>query len=331
MSNQIHARVLWVDEENDPVGFINLARRYDIIVYRYGSWEEARDILDRRFDAFSAVVLDGNSVIMQGDKPNSDFLYQVVRELETIYAQHEESLPWYVLSSGSAPDFAQTLRRIAMGNRDTMTDTWGPLFYHKNADEDVLCKTICRMVSMRKENKIAQMYRPVFETLKRYFDSQSCNTMLEILMALHYPETKRDFDPVLYYTQLRRILEQLFRAANRLHIIPDNVLGENNKVNLSNSSLYLAGRDVYLGKGCNARYGEPGESFFPSVISQLVKSILVVANKNSHTTELNNQEAGVIRDYYDTMRSNNLLFGYTWHLCDVIAWFGDNAERNFKK
>lgn len=319
-------RVLWVDEDDDRWEFIETARRFDLIVHQCRSWEEAKELLSLHFSAFSAVVLDGRCPVAPGEEPNEDFLYQAVRELQSLFAEHEESLPWYVFSSGTAPDFDNTLRRIAMGSRQEKVAIWGDLFYRKGEDLDALCQALRRSAGNRKQNRVGRMYKEMFGVLKRYFDSQSANTMLEILVALHYPEESRDFDPVLYYTQLRRILEHLFRSANKLGILPDEVLGANDKVNLSNSSLFLSGREVNLGGGRMVRYGRPGESFFPPVVAQIVKSVLVVANKNSHTTELDHQEASVIRDYYNSLHSNNLFFGYALQLCDVITWYGDAVE-----
>lgn len=326
-------KVLWVDEERNSVNFVEMARARGLVVYQYSSWEEAREVLDRRFEAFSAVVLDGNCVVNAGEKASPDFLYQAVREMEAVFASHEESLPWYVLSSGSAPDFENTIRRVGMGERERMAEFWGPMFFRKPADGSEeglmeLCGAIQRVASKRKPNRVGHLYRGVFETLKVYFDPQACNTMLDILVALHYPEENRNFDAVLYYTQLRRILEYLFRACNKLGVLPDEVLGQDDKVNLANSSLYLAGREVSLGRK-TVRFGKPGQAVFPPVISQIVKSVLVVANKNSHSTELSSQEVAVIREYNNVVHSNNFLFGYALHLCDVILWFG-NFARNYR-
>ncbi|MBQ2508324.1 MAG: hypothetical protein II532_00960 [Bacteroidales bacterium] len=320
-------RVLWVDEEDDQWSFVDTARRYNLIVHQYRTWAEAREALDMHFSAFSAIVLDGRGVIRNTEEPNPDFLYQAVRELQNLFSVHEEFLPWYVLSSGTAPDFENTLRRVSMGSREEHTPFWGDLYYHKGDDLSKMCETMRRAAANRKPNKVGRIYKDVFDVMKRYFESQSVNTMLDILVALHYPEDHRDFDPLLYYTQLRRILEHLFRAANKLGILPDEVLGNNDKVNLSNSSLFLSGREVNIGDGRIVRYGRIGESFFPQVQAQIVKSILVVANKNSHTTELNRQEVSVMRDYYNSIHSNNLLFGYALQLCDVIVWFGHAVER----
>ncbi len=312
-------QVLWVENDNDTLQFKPTGLRYELSIHQYRSWEKARVALDTRFDNYSAIVLDGNGVVDEGEEPNADFLYQVVRELEALFAQHEEQIPWYVLSSGTAPDFEKTLQRIAMGARTDLEPLWGRLYFRKGVDLEDLCLTIRHAATQKKENKIEHLYHEEFATLRALFPPDARQTMMDILLALHFPEENRKFDPVLYYTQLRRILEHLFRAANRAGLLPDEVLGSQDKVNLSNSSLYLSGREVYDGSSHCRCEGDP---VFPPVMAQLVKSILVVANKNSHTTELDNQGRNAIEAYNKMIHSNNLLFGYTLHLCDVIAWFG---------
>lgn len=327
MSNRNRYRVLWVDEEPDPFNFIATGQRFELDIQQYRSWDKAKVLLENRFENISAIVLDGRCVINSGEVPDPDFLYQVVREMESLFAQHEASIPWYVLSSGDAPDFEKTLQRIAKGNRESMEEEWGRMYYRKGCDLQELCKAIRHAVSYRKDNKVRMLYRDVFRTMDSYFTPDAKQTMLDILKALHFPEESRNFDPVLYYTQLRRILEHLFRAMNRLGVLPDAVMGSSDKVNLANSSLYLAGREVNIGQGRPIRYGRPGQYVFPPVVAQIVKSILVVANKNSHTVELDTLGRTVIQDYYNSLHSNNFLFGYALHLCDVIIWFGRYAQR----
>lgn len=328
MSNKRNRyRILWVDEEPDRMDFIATGQRYDLDIQQFRSWDKAKVLLENRFDSIAAIVLDGRCVVNSGEEPNPDFLYQVVREMESIFAQHEEPIPWYVLSSGDAPEFEKTLQRIAMGQRELMEDDWGRMYHRKDSDLQSLCLAIRHAVTKRKDHKVRTLYNDVFRTMDAYFTPDVTQTMLDILKALHFPEENRNFDAVLYYTQLRRILEHLFRAMNRLGVLPDEVMGNSDKVNLANSSLYLAGREVNLGQGRIVRFGRTGQYVFPPVISQIVKSILVVANKNSHTVELDNQGRTVIQDYYNSLHSNNFLFGYTLHLCDVLIWFGRYAKK----
>ncbi len=323
--------ILWIDEEPDNIGFIDQCNRMDIDVFKYNSWDRAKTTLENRFDSFSAIVLDAYCVLNAGEPADPNFLYQVVRELSVIFAQHEESLPWYVLSSGTMPDFDKTMIRIGMGEREEMEKEWGRLYYRKSSDIEDLCRSIRHAVTLKKDNKVRSLYHDVFDIMDKYFPPDAKQTMMNILTALHFPEENRNFDAVLYYTQLRRILEHLFRALNKIGILPDAVMGPSDRINLANSSLYLAGRDVYIGQGKNLRYGRPGQYVFPPVISQLVKSILYVANKNSHTVELDAQGRTIIQDYYNSLHSNNMLFGYALHLCDVIIWFGRNAYRLEKR
>lgn len=318
-------RVIWVDEEEDTMKFAEMGRRYDLEIQQFRSWDRARAALMSRFDSVSALVLDGRCVVNEGEAADADFLYQVVREMAAIFAHKEELIPWYVLSSGSAPDFESTLRRIGKGVREQMEPEWGRMYYRKWGEMQELCQTIRHATGYKKDNKIRTMYREVFAVLNRHFPPDSRQTMLDILKALHFPEEKRNFDAVLYYTQLRRILEHLFRAANRIGVLPDEVMGSADKVNLANSSLYMAGRDVNIGNR-TVRYKKPGSYIFPPITAQIVKSLLYVANKNSHTVELDKQGKAVITEYYKTMHSNNFLFGFTMHLCDVLIWFGDYAQ-----
>ena len=319
-------RVLWVDDDIDASEIISTGQQYELDIQQYRNWERARTALDNRFDTYSAIILGGECAINAGEAPSTDFLYLAVREMEALFAQHEDEIPWFILSSGNQPDFELTVRRVGMGARAAKESEWGRLYYRKGSDLTDLCIAIKHAAANRKDIKIRAMYRDVFNTMNVYFPPDSRRTMLDILRALHFPEDNRKFDPVLYYTQLRRILEHLFRAANRIGVLPDEVMGERDKVNLSNSSLYLAGREVYLGQGRPIRFGQPGESVFPPITAQIVKILLVVANKNSHTVELDNLSKTTINDYYNSLQSNNLLFGYALHLCDVITWFGKYAQ-----
>ncbi|MBP5749850.1 MAG: hypothetical protein J6X24_03585, partial [Firmicutes bacterium] len=74
--------------------------------------------------------------------------------MEAIFVQHEETLPWYVLSSGSAPDFDKTLQRIGMGLRETMEPDWGRMYYRKDCDIHELCQSIRHAVAHKKDNKV---------------------------------------------------------------------------------------------------------------------------------------------------------------------------------
>lgn len=318
-------RVLWVDEEIDSQ-FVDMAARYGLEVVQYTSWERGRDALCQDGAGWDAVILDGRSVLMEGEEPSSDFLYQAVSEMKESMAAKGLAIPWYVMSSGSAEDFDKTLSRIELGERKRQRDRWGRMAYGKTAEErDQLLTAICKAAAQSVESKIRFMYADVFETLGQYFDQRATEVMLTILTALHFPEEDRKFSPVAYYTQLRRILEYLFRAANRLGLLPDELL-HGDKVNLTNSSCYLDGQIVKADDHTTLKLKGFDARIFPPIIAGIVKKIINVANKETHTTDITQEEESILRDYYVQVGAGHMLFGYALQLCDVITWFGYYAK-----
>ena len=325
MNDMNQYRVLWVDEEIDG-GFVRLAESYGLEVLQYTSWERGKAAFVAQASAWDAVILDGNCVIEEGGPVSGDFLYQAASELKEAMAQKGVSVPWYVMSSGSAEDFAKTLSRIELGDRKRQADRWGRMAYGKSEGErEQLLLAICRAVSHSHENKIRFMYGEVFESLDLYFDRRAAQVMLTILEALHYPEENRKFDPVAYYTQLRRILEYLFRAANKLGLLPDELL-HGDKVNLTNSSCYLDGQIVKGDNHATMKLKGYEARVFPPIIAGIVKKIINVANKETHTTDITQEEQDILSGYYSEVGSHYMLFGYALQVCDVVTWFGNYAK-----
>lgn len=318
-------QVLWVDEEKD-YRFVNMAKRYGIEVVQRTSWERGRDELIDRSQHWDAVILDGNCVLMEGEACNPDFLYQAVTEMKEILARRGMTIPWYVMSSGSAEDFDKTLERIELGDRKRQEDHWGRMYFGKSMEErEQLLLTICKSAAQSVKNRIRWMYGTVFDTLEEYFDERAEDVMMTILTVLHYPEENRKFDPVVYYTQMRRILEYLFRAAHKLGLIPDELM-VGDKVNLTNSSCYLDGQVVKVAGQKKLKLRGKDARIFPPIIAGIVKKIINVANKHTHTADVTSEEGEVLREYYREVGSSNMLFGYALQLCDVLSWFGNYAR-----
>ena len=317
--------VLWVDEERDE-RFVNFAKRYGIEMVQCTSWERGRDKLNDDARYWDAVVLDGNCVLMEGEKKSSDFLYQAVTEMKEVMASKGLTVPWYVMSSGSADDFERTLERIELGDRKRQEEYWGRMAYGKSDEErDELLLAICKSASQSVKNRIRRMYGTVFDTLDKYFDERAEDVMMTILTVLHYPEENRNFDSVVYYTQMRRILEYLFRASYKLGLLPDELMA-GDKVNLTNSSCYMDGQIVKVANQKRVKLRGRNVSIFPPIIAGIVKKIINVANKQTHTADVTSEEGEVLREYAKLVGSSNMLFGYALQLCDVLTWFGNYAN-----
>ena len=198
--------------------------------------------------------------------------------------------------------------------------------YGKSDEErDELLLAICKSASQSVKNRIRRMYGTVFDTLDKYFDERAEDVMMTILTVLHYPEENRNFDSVVYYTQMRRILEYLFRASYKLGLLPDELMA-GDKVNLTNSSCYMDGQIVKVANQKRVKLRGRNVSIFPPIIAGIVKKIINVANKQTHTADVTSEEGEVLREYAKLVGSSNMLFGYALQLCDVLTWFGNYAN-----
>ena len=93
-------------------------------------------------------------------------------------------------------------------------------------------------------------------------------------------------------------------------------------MNLTYSSLYLKGDTVKLsGKELDVegtiRWGNENDYVFPDNVANIVRGILVYANVDSHTYEIEDTP------YLIDGSSRDLFFGYVLQLCYVIKWYGE--------
>ena len=140
-----------------------------------------------------------------------------------------------------------------------------------------------------------------------------------MLSELYYPEENLNF--VYEGNPLRKVIEYLFRTANKYGLLPDELVNDKDIVVLQWSSLYLAGKNVKYKDDVKIRYGEEGCKVFNDEISSMVKNILTFTNIDSHTSEDN--------PYVIEETKKELFFGYALQLCHVIKWFGEYIGMSF--
>jgi len=337
MRDKVFYKVLLVDD-NDALGasLQPQAERYSLDLQQRECWEDAKQVLSNKnsFLEWDAIILDANCVDKKGNPPDLHFLTPALNDLNSLFVTHGTSIPWYVLTAGGKEEFDFVMEDIRRISRD---ETWGNMLYFKhepaddNGKDDVirLFENIQRAAPLRTRNKIKHQYSALFEVMKScQFEPESEDIMISILSALHFPEENKGFDPVLYYNRLRQMVEYLFRAANKIGLLPDYFI-EGGKVNLQGSSLYLDDKPFTPSKDStilSIRYGEEGERVFHKNIASIVKNVLSVTSHHSHTIEIDKEDEKELLAYYLETRSPNLLFGYALQLCEVIIWFGNYAK-----
>lgn len=315
MSDKVDYKVLLVDD--DEKFSVSLQHRadtyYGLDLFLCKCWEEAQKELSNKnkFLEWDAIILDANCIYKKNESADMGFLPLALGELRELFGLYGSSIPWYVLTAGAGEkvdkkDFNSTMTTIMRYPRDD--ESWGERRFFKNdIDEDKLCQTIIEVAPKRTRNKVKHQYRDVFDAMENFLSSDDENVMIEILTALHFPETRKDFDADKEYSRLRTILENVFRHANRIGLLPDDFINNDGRPNLHEASRYMAGEEP---KYIQFRYGEEKEYIFPPIIATTVKNFIAATSAGTHLTD----------------HQANLLFGYALQLCDVIVWFCDYAK-----
>lgn len=343
MSDKVFYKVLLVDD-NKALGtsLQPQAEQYCLDLQQCECWEDSKRVLSNKNDflEWDAIILDARCVDRKGSPADLHFLQCALRDINVFCERYNSKIPWYVLTAGGKEDFEFVMEDVRRIPRDEKE--WGKMLYFKDKpcdengkdDIDYLFENIQKAAPLRTRNKIKHQYSALFEVMKScQFEPESEDIMISVLSALHFPEENKGFDPVLYYNRLRQMVEYLFRAANKIGLLPDYFI-EGGKVNLQGSSLYLDDKPFTPSKDStilSIRYGEEGERVFHKNIAGIVKNVLSVTSHHSHTIEIDKEDEEELLAYYLETRSPNLLFGYALQLCEVIIWFGNYAKSHNNK
>lgn len=338
MSDKMFYKVLLVDDTETLGASLQLqAEQYCLDMQQCECWEDAKQVLSNKNDflEWDAIILDARCVDRKGSPADLYFLQCALRDINVFCERYNSKIPWYVLTAGGKEDFEFVMEGVRRIPRDEKV--WGKMLYFKDKpcdengkdDIDYLFENIQKAAPLRTRNKIKHQYSALFEVINScQFEPESEDIMISVLSALHFPEENKGFDPVLYYTSLRQMVEYLFRAANKIGLLPDYFI-EKGMVNLQGSSLYLAGGSFTPSKDpkiLSIRYGEDGESIFHKNIASIVKNVLSLTSHHIHTIEIDKEDEEELLAYYLETCSPYLLFGYALQLCEVIIWFGNYAK-----
>lgn len=192
--------------------------------------------------------------------------------------------------------------------------------YVKNEDDELLIKDILAAVESKEDWEVENKYEKVLSIAKDYCkEDGSYKYLFEILLALHGVKT---IDYKLYYNRLRIILEWVFRRANKLGLLHDKCIDEKNKINLTDSCLFLSGRPAnHSGVQCRLAH-------FPILISKNVWLLLEITGGASHTTEVDVEKNINLTSYWNEINTPYLLYSLTFILCDVLLWAAQYFEEH---
>lgn len=296
--------ILWLDDDcndKDMIPFLVEAEGEGIILEGYESFEEAFENLENKFPFFDAILLDGmflekkDQVAGTEDEVAIGMAIAKINEIKS-----KKAFPWFVLSGKE--QFTKEKNSILKANKARCFDKTNP------NDVVELFKEIKKAADELDDTQTRHRYQRVFEVCTEKYIG--INASYDLLSILKKENTEKAFsDPVLYFTPLRKIMEDLFSTYNKFGLLPDVFI---KPVALNETSKFLSGA---IEKGYQL-----DKPVFTKVVSDYVRSILAVCQPAAHRAEIDEFVAEVNTPY--------LLLSITYQLLDVLIWSKNYFDKN---
>lgn len=295
--------VIWIDDEwEKQQEFKDECEDLGIHLQGFSYQKAGMDELDKHPNLWDAVILDGEIKDKSDhEKPSTKGLLNALMHLASLPANRQ------------IPRFISTGKDKVKEN-EMLKDE---VIYIKDIDDEKLIDDIRATIDNIERFKVKKLYGDKIEALTSLINQDICEDVLTILCAIHFPSSTSDFIPRLFYNPLRKGLECIFRAANRVGIIPDAFIASG-VVNLNQCFMYLIGKDA---DKIGFRYGNQGERIAPIYIQNMMSLILNLGNVNSHSqlteTELQAIDNRILKE---GLSSKYLVFSMTLQLCEIASW-----------
>lgn len=296
--------ILWVDDECNDKEMIQFqvdAEGEGILLNGFTSFEEAFEILESKITFYDAILLDGmffekkDQVVGSEDEVGIGMAIAKINEIKS-----KKAFPWFVLSAKD---------KFTKGNNSFLAANKARCFDKTNPNDVVeLFKEIKKAADEQGDTQTRHRYQRVFEVCsEKYIGINASNDLLSILKKEN--AEKAFSDPVLYFTPLRKIMEDLFSTYNKFGLLPDVFI---KPVALNETSKFLSGA---IEKGYQL-----DKPVFTKVVSDYVRSILAVCQPAAHRAEIDEFVAEVNTPY--------LLLSITYQLLDVLIWSKNYFDKN---
>lgn len=306
--------ILWIDDEcndEDLLPFILQAEGQGIILEGYRSFKEGFNVLESNLNFYDGILLD--ALFFEDEKSETVNPMALGSAIKRVYELRTIKIfPYFILSG-----------------QTNFTDITNPIIeafklrcYNKKKPDDVkeLLQNIKAESDTQIELQIKHENHSLFEVLKEYPDSAR-DTFISIFKGLKGFDNQ--FDDQLYFTQLRIILETMFRRANAFGLLHDKcVQVSGGKVNLTESYLFLSGLDTnHFKVNCSVTH-------FPKLIANNVKNLVHTTGAASHTSVVDITQNIHVQAYRKNVNTTYLLYSLALQLMDVLIWFEGYSKAN---
>lgn len=309
--------VIWIDDQcREQKGFASTfidrcEKRHGIHITSFELTIDGISHLEQNLEQYHAVILDAKGWHDKRDVATTTYgMHEAIKQIERL--AYKKYVPYYIL----------TAQGDLVGDEEFAYSVGKDKVYYKFNPNDIekLLKQIKDDARRNSRQQIRVFYHDVLDILQ-LMNKDASEILLDILEAIHYPEQNSKFKPLLYYNQLRQILESVFTEANKYQIIPNECLLRG-KVNLDQCYRYMVGNDCEV---LELRYGNTGESVVPKHIADMLLMILYLGNTKSHYTKLTDRDKLKLDSYLkdDVGKSHYLIYSLAFQVCEIIIWMND--------
>ncbi|MBQ9201939.1 MAG: hypothetical protein IJ154_06185 [Bacteroidales bacterium] len=309
--------ILWIDDEWDKMTTFQRECKelYGLYLEPFRTRKDGMDALDRDIDHWDAVLLDARMFDENdNERASLDGLRKAKQRLDELSIRR--AIPYFI-STGQPDLISDQIFKESFGE-----------YYVKGNDDVKLVDDMLKAIENSDSQQVKAIYKDVFSGLDKIGVRQYVEPILmDILIPLHLPAKEPNFKPVYHFNQLRQLLEYLFRACNKVGLVPDQCMADG-RVNLNQCSLYLAGKDA---EKSGVRYGEKGKRIIPEYVESIIRAILEFGNIHSHTVELEEDDLQKIEGIFRTAQSRFIIFGLTLQICEAVIWFSEYIPKHDDK
>ena len=182
-------------------------------------------------------------------------------------------------------------------------------------------------------------YPDVFKALDRIgLSGEVGYHLMKLLEPIHFKGTK-NIDYNGRYVDLRKSIENIFRDMVSRRFLPSLILnkGKKDSVNLSWSSLYLAGKEPSIKELTDAEKDSKLKSdlnnnlvapILPKQLSDWLKGAIFQAGAAVHTSTVEGDQVMNLDNYLSKVDgSPYMLRSLTMGLCDFILWYDNLLKK----
>lgn len=311
--------ILWLDDDHNKPVFIPFKVTASKKMLNVTYCEFSDDFLMnlRNGNCWDAVIIDiigkKNKDYSESDKGFIESFMKITKDspslLRFIFSGQESILK----HDGHIKDI------VSANTADYSKD----LIYDKADGVDKLLNDLVNAIEGNPFRKIQIKYQNVFDAFtNQYIGNEGILELTEILVDINSDKPTINDKP--YFTQLRIILEYVFRAANRIGLLCDVCIGKDGKVNLTDASRFLAGLPTMV-QGINYQCSK---THFPRILADNIRNLLYITGGASHSIDAKYDDQINLELYKSYIETPYLLYSLAFIICDLIIWFKNYVDQN---